>query len=320
MALAGFMPAGPRFGMRGLIMKHRIIATLLGCLLIGATAAAETTYQPFILASVSDSELTEQTAATVAALERSGFSVAGTHSPVEGANVIVVTSPELRAAAAQTPRGGYGAAQRISVTEREGKTEVAFVNPVYIQHAYRLEGDLQPVYEALKSALGEVEAFGAKKKMTAKKLKKYHYMVGMQRFDDPSELGSFESYDAAVAAVQKGLEVSGDPLSLVYRIDLSGKQQTVFGVAMRATGAAEEEVDIDAAHQLAIVNFEGYSKAAYFPYEVLVSGANVEALHMRFRMAVHFPDLPMMGKHGFMKLMASPKATEEALRGLVATP
>jgi len=301
-------------------MKQRIIATLLGCLLIGAAAAADTTYQPFVLASVSDAGLAEQTAATVAALEKAGFSVAGQYAPVEGANVIVVTSPELQAVAAQTPKGGYGAAQRISVTEREGKTEVAFVNPVYIQHAYRLEGDMQPVYDSLKNALGESEAFGAKKKMTAKKLKKYHYMVGMQRFDDPSELGRFESYEAAVAAVEGGLAAPGDPLSLVYRIDLPEKQQTVFGVGMRATGTADSEVDIDAAHQLAVVDFEGYSKAAYFPYEVLVDGGNVEALHMRFRMAVHFPDLSMMGKHGFMKLMASPKATEDALRGLVASP
>ena len=306
--------------MRGLIMKQKIIATLLCGLLIGAAAAAETTYQPFVLASVSDSQLAEQTAATVSALERTGFTIAGQYSPVEGANVIVVTSPELQAVAAQTPKGGYGAAQRVSVTERQGQTEVAFVNPLYIQHAYRLEGDLQPVYEALKGALGEVEGFGAKKKMTAKKLRKYHYMVGMQHFDDPSELGSFESHEAAVAAVEKGLAAPGDALTLVYRIDLPGKQQTVFGVGMRATGTAEEEIKIDAAHQLAVVDFEGYSKVAYFPYEVLVDGGDVEALHMRFRMAVHFPDLSMIGKHGFMKLVASPGATEDALRGLVAAP
>ena len=100
----------------------------------------------------------------------------------------------------------------------------------------------------------------------------------------------------------------------------SSRTQTVFGVGMRATTDAEEEIDIDAAHQLAVVDFEGYSKVAYFPYEVLVDGGNIEALHMRFRMAVHFPDLSMMGKHGFMKLMASPGATEDALRGLVASP
>ena len=46
----------------------------------------------------------------------------------------------------------------------------------------------------------------------------------------------------------------------------------------------------------------------------------VEALHMRFRMAVHFPDLPMMGAHGFTKLMSSPGATEDALESVAGQP
>jgi len=194
---------------------------------------------------------------------------------------------------------------------------VTFINPVYIQHAYRMEGDLQSVHDQLSQILGNTESFGAEKMMTAKKLAKYHYMIAMQRFDDPSELGSFESHAAAIAAVENGLAVNGDPLTLIYRIDIPGKDQVVFGVGMKATNDEKDEVDIDAAHQMAIVDFEGYSKAAYFPYEVLVNGNEVEALHMRFRMAVHFPDLSMMGAHGFTKLMASPGATEHALEDMV---
>ena len=298
-------------------MKFRILSTLLGCLLFGAASAADTTYRPFILASVNDAPLAEQTAATIAALEAAGFTVAGDYAPVDNTRVIVVTSPELRAIAARSDKGGYGAGQRVSVTEREGGTEVAFVNPLYIQFAYRLEGDMQPVYDSLKAALGEMETFGAEKKMTAKKLLKYNYMIGMQQFDDPSELGSFESYEAGVAAVEQALAVPDDGLTMVYRIDLPDKQQTVFGVGMQATSDADDEVAIDSAHQLSIVDFDGYSKVAYFPYEILVDGTDVEALHMRFRMAVHFPDLSMMGEHGFMELRASPGAIEEALEKLV---
>jgi len=117
--------------------------------------------------------------------------------------------------------------------------------------------------------------------------------------------------------IEKGLAVAGDSLTQVYRIDIPGKDQTVFGVGMKATSDAKEEVDIDATHQMAIVDFEGYSKAAYFPYEVLVNGSDVEALHMRFRMAVHFPDLSMTGEHGFTKLMSAPGATEDALEAMV---
>jgi hypothetical protein len=298
-------------------MIPRLLTVLLTSLWLCTAVAAETTYKPFVLASVSDAGLVQQTDATVAALEQAGFSVAGRYSPIPGAHVIVVTSPELQAVAAQSERGGYGAGQRVSVTERGGKTEVAFVNPLYLQHAYRLGGSLQGVYDQLSAALGNVESFGSEKGLSAKKLGKYHYMVAMQRFDDPSELGSFASYEAALAAVEQGLAREGDALSQVYRIDLPGKQQTVFGVAMQASGQSDDEVDIDAAHQLSIVDFEGYGKAAYFPYELLVNGNEVEALHMRFRMAVHFPDLSMMGEHGFTKLMAAPGATEDALEALL---
>ena len=151
--------------------------------------------------------------------------------------------------------------------------------------------------------------------MTAKKLGKFHYMMTMPYFDDPYELGSFASHEDAVAAVEKGLAVTGDALSQVYRIDIPGKQQTVFGVGMNMTN--EDEKDIDSAYQMSIVDFEGCKKRAYFPYEILVDGNNVEALHMKFRMALHFPNLSMTGKHGFTKLMSAPGEIEKVLEAMV---
>ena len=298
-------------------MKTKLLPLLLPVLLFCMTVAADTAYQPFVLASINDAGLEQQTEATVDALIGAGFTIAGQYSPLENTSVIVVTSPELQEIAAKSDKGGYGAGERVSVTEREGKTEVAFINPLYIQYAYRLEGDMQGVYDQLSEALGNVETFGAEKQMTAKKLGKYHYKPMMPYFDDPYELGSFDSHEAAIAAVETGLAAEGDALTLVYRIDIPGKNQTVFGVGMKATSDAED--DIDEEHQLAIVDFEGYSKVAYYPYEILVDGSNVEALHMKFRMAVHYPDLSMMGAHGFTKLMSAPGATQDAFEGLVET-
>ena len=298
-------------------MKTKVVLFLLPVLLFCLTATADTSYQPFVLASINEATLAEQTDATIGALKKAGFSVAGQYSPVDDANVVVVTSPGLQEIAGMSAKGGYGAGQRVSITVREGKTEVAFVNPMYIQFAYRLEGDMQETYDQLSEALGNVETFGAKKQMTAKKLGKYHYKPMMPYFDDPMELGGFDSHEAAISAVESGLAVEGDALSLVYRIDIPGTNQTVFGVGMKATDDSDKEVDIDESHQLSIVDFEGYSKVAYFPYEILVDGSNVEALPMKFRMAVHFPDLSMMGKHGFTKLMSSPGATKDALEELV---
>ncbi len=227
-----------------------------------------------------------------------------------------MTNDELKQIASVSDRGGYAAGQRVSITETDGNVEISFMNPVYIQYGYRLKGDMKPIYDALVESLGQTDACGAAgKKMTAKKLGKYHYMMGMQYFDDPSELRSFDSYEAAIAAVEEGLANPDDALTQVYRIDIPGKEQTVFGVGMKMTN--EDEEDIDSQFQMNVVDFEGCKKRAYFPYEVLVDGKNVEALHMRFRMAMHFPNLSMMGKHGFTKLMSAPGKIEKQLEKMV---
>jgi hypothetical protein len=293
-----------------------LLLLLVAALLTSPVIAADAIYKPFVVASSGLGTLEEKTSAAVAALEGAGFEVKGQYSPVEGTNIIVVTNDVLKSVAALSDKGGYAAGQRISISEAGDTVEVAFVNPVYIQYGYRLQGDLKPVYDALVASLGNERSCGATgKKMTAKKLGKYHYTVGMQYFDDPYELGSFDSHEAAVAAVEKGLAVAGDALTQVYRIDIPGKEQTVFGVGMKMTN--EDEKDIDSAFQMSIVDFEGCKKRAYFPYEVLVDGNKVEALHMRFRMALHFPNLSMMGKHGFTKLMPAPGATEDILEAAV---
>jgi hypothetical protein len=299
-------------------MKTLIKLSLLMLAVVStsALAADDTIYKPFIVASAGPGSLDEKTQLTLTALESAGFEVTGQYSPVEGSNIIVVTNDELKRIAALSDRGGYAAGQRVSVSEAGDNIEVAFVNPVYIQYGYRLKGDMQTVYDALSESLGNTRSCGGgTKKTTAKKLGKYHYTIGMQYFDDPSELGSFESYEAAIAAVESGLAKSDDALTQIYRIDIPGKQQTVFGVGMKATN--EDEEDLDSEFQMNVVDFEGCKKRAYFPYEVLVDGKNVEALHMRFRMALHFPNLSMMGKHGFTKLISAPGKIEDALEEMV---
>jgi len=278
--------------------------------------AADTLYKPFVLASVSEGTLEDTTKDTIKALKGAGFEIAGQYAPIEGTNIIVATNDAMKVFAARTDRGGYAAGQRVSVSEADGKVEVAYINPVYIQYAYRVDGDMQPIYDSLSSALGKVkECGGGDKKMTAKKLGKYHYMMGMQYFDDPYELGSFDSHEAAVAAVEAGLAKPGDALSQVYRIDIPGTDQTVFGVGMIKSN--EDEDNFDSTYQMGVVDFDGCKKRAYFPYEVLVKGNDVEALHMRFRMAVHFPNLSMMGGHGFTKLMGTVGAVGDALEEMV---
>lgn len=292
-----------------------VAAALIAALFTISTVQAATIIQPYILASDTPAELEECVAETLGKLQANGFEVAGQYSPFADTHIIVVTNDTLKTIAAKSKRGGYAAGQRIAVSQVGDNVEVSYTNPVYIQYAYRLGGDMQAVQDQLKRSLGYIKAYGVKKtKTTAKKLKKYHYMFGMQYFDDPSALATFKSYPQATAATETALNKEGDALSMVYRIDIPGSEQTVFGVSMKATN--ETEKNLDEAFQMGIVDFTGPKKSAYLPYEILVTGNKVEALHMRFRMAAHFPDLSMMGDNSFMKLMASPKAIENALESL----
>ena len=55
---------------------------------------------------------------------------------------------------------------------------------------------------------------------------------------------------------------------------------------------------------------------AHLPYAVLVSGNKVYALAAKFRIALSFPDLSMMGKGSFMEIMDAPGAIQETLETL----
>jgi len=61
------------------------------------------------------------------------------------------------------------------------------------------------------------------------------------------------------------------------------------------------------------IDFKETRSTAHLPYEVLVNGGDIEALHARFRIAMNFPDLSMMGANSFMNIMPSPDAIKEAL-------
>ena len=289
----------------------RTFATAALLLSFGA-AAGEPTLKPFVLAAREQGEVEAVAAATKAKIEAAGFQVAGTYSPYPGAVVLSVTSDALKTEAAKTETGGYAAAQRVTITKVGEEVQVAFTNARYMAAAYRLAGDLAPIATALEGALGRAEEYGPADGKTAKDLRRYHYMVGMQYFDEPSLLAKYATHAEAVDAVEAGLAAHRGGASKVYRIDLPGESQTVFGVALTdgCSGDAFIMKEID---------FKPLRSTAHLPYEVLVTGGNVYALHARFRIAMNFPDLKMMGSHSFMNIRCAPGAIEGALKSVAAT-
>lgn len=292
------------------VMKKMLLSAML---LVAATAvqAADAILKPFVLASTGAGTVAEKSVQVKNALTAAGFTVVGEYAPFPTANIIIVTSDALKQNAAASEFGGYGAVQRVSVTAAGKDVQVSYTNPVYMSHVYRMKGDLADVSAALEKALGRVEEFGAKG-MTAKQARKYHYMFGMEYFDEPSKLETYGSYEEAVKAVDAKLSANKNGVSKVYRVDVPGKQESVFGVALKSGDKYKDDTFI-----MSEIDFRDVKSTAHLPYEVLVSGKNVYALYARFRIAINFPDLSMMGKNSFMNIMQSPEAIRAALEGAV---
>ncbi len=295
-------------------MKLRLrmlsLALLLAILSAGTALADDVLLKPFVLGSRGPGSVAEKAAAVKTALTAQGFSVVGEYSPYPDADVIVATNDELQSNASKSEHGGFGAAVRVSVTKVKDEVQVAYTNPVYMANAYRMQGDLADVSAKLAAALGRKEEFGAKG-LTAKKLRSYHYMMGMEYFTDPSVLAEYGSFEEAAAAVEAGLAAGKGGVTKVYRIDIPEKKEAVFGVAMKAATDADKYMDDK--FIMSEIDFRDIKSTAHLPYEMLVSGNKVYALYARFRIATSFPDLSMMGKNSFMNIMKSPEAIRKAL-------
>jgi hypothetical protein len=315
-------------------IKAMLLAALTLLSINISHAAEDDLLKPFILASKGAGSLAAKTEAAKTALAANGFTVVGTYSPYSTANILIITSDELKKNASESQFGGYGAAQRVSITKVKNEIQVSYTNPVYMANIYRMKNDLADVAAKLEKTLGKDQEFGSKG-ITAKKARNYHYMFGMEYFDEPSVLAEYSSYEEAIAAVEAGLAKKTEGVSKVFRIDVPGKQEAVFGVALSGkegatkvtkegtagaddqfgglmTGAPEADAFI-----MSVIDFGELKGSAHLPYEVLVSDKKVYALYARFRIALSYPNLKMMGSNSFMNIMESPEAIRIALQKTV---
>ncbi len=279
----------------------------------GASDKSDHKMLPFVLASSSAGDLKAVVADVTGKLKGAGFEIAGTYSPFPSATIIAVTNDALKAAVAKSQFGGYGAAQRVSVTAIKGKIQVAYTNPTYMASAYRMNDKLISTHAMLAKALGKGKEYGPDEDeaMNDADLREYQYMFGMEDFTDHFLMAEHASYKAAVDTVEKNLTKGVSGVTKVYRIDIPGKDETVFGVAMK--GKTEKLKDQDDKYLMSEIDFKDIRSTAHLPYELLVSGKKVYSQSARFRIAINFPDLSMMGSNSFMNIMGAPDAIKKAL-------
>lgn len=290
------------------ILRNLFLAASLMLLWAASGARADgEILKPFELGSKGPGAVADKVAAAKTALQANGFTIAGSYSPYPDATIIVVTNDEMKSTAAKSEHGGFGAAQRVSVTKVHDEVQVSYTNPTYMANGYRMAGDLPQTSEKLKAALGKVEEFGAKG-LSASTLRKYHYMFSMEYFDEPVILAEYGSHEEALKAVEANLAAGKGGCTKVYRVDVPGKKESVFGVAMKGG-----DKYMDDKYIMSVIDFGDLKGSAHLPHEMLVTGNKVIALYARFRIALDFPDLKMAGANSFMKIMESPEAIRKAM-------
>jgi len=291
-------------------IQRAMLLALLGFFLQSGAVAEE--LRGFTLAERSHNSLGRVSEAVLAKLKKNKFELLGDYRPEKGVIIYVVTNRELKRVAAKSEYGGFGGVIKVSVAEvtlKDGTREVqvAYNNPEYMALGYWLDGNLSSTKAQLKKALGAVEDFGGP--VDREDLPDYNYTIGMEGFSGFFELATFDSYKEAVKTVETNLARDRFGISQIFRLDIPGKKQTLFGLGMQAN--VDEQRFINDQYVMEIIDYQQPRRLPHLPYEILVIDNRVIAMHPHFRIAISFPDLHMFGTHGFGRMIQLPYDYEE---------
>jgi len=297
-------------------MKRYLSAVLVIFMIVGVVNAQE--LKPYVLGAVSSESMDMVKEKVRANLDSAGFMVLGEYAPANDIKrwVFVVNSEAL-IQAVQSVGGlsGFASALRVALTVENGKVLISYTNPTYLGNAYFQKrfpdvdnyfSQIEQQFDTAMLELGEVkyEAFGAEEGLEAKELRKYHYMFGMEYFEDVVELNEFDSFAAGKKTIEAEL-IKGGNTNLVYAYEVPGKDLKLYGIAL--SGETGE------GHFLPIIDISKPNHTAFLPYEILLMGDTAVMLHGRYRIALAFPDLTMTT---FGKIMSTPGNIEELMRSV----
>jgi len=290
----------------------KIILSLLA--VIGFYSATAQDLSPYIRIGTTDKSLQETATEIKGALQREGFDILGSYNPENNQNlmVIVFSNKDLQYTVLQVnDRGALAAALKIGLKSDGTKTTITSLNPTYMFNAY-LRGEyskhaksLEKVVQNFQSAIApfnqDNKPFGGS--LSAKELQNYHYKMMMPYFTDPVTLKKFNSFEEGVNTIEKNLAAQKGKTKLVYKLKFNDDKIAVYGVGLLDKEKGEAEF-------LPII---GEDHIAAMPYEIIIQDNVATMLHGRYRIALHWPELTM---GTFMKIMSTPGAIEDSLKGL----
>ncbi|WP_198264249.1 hypothetical protein [sulfur-oxidizing endosymbiont of Gigantopelta aegis] len=117
---------------------HHSVITLLFLFLcslsVSSQAANKETFKPFVLAEQTNISMADAQEKVAQQIQQSPFTLVAEYSPYDDAHIYVITSDELKSLASEAQYGGFAAPQRISITLVNNQIQIAYTNPVYMQH------------------------------------------------------------------------------------------------------------------------------------------------------------------------------------------
>ena len=276
--------------------------------------------KPYMLAGTQNAEMADAQAYVSEKISDKGFEIVGAYAPAgsEELAVICFTHPLLLQNAAEAGELlGFSVVLRVGLHTTENGIQVAYTTPRYWGNAYyrKMFPDVEATYENLDNLLREIFAdldapvfleYGSEKGLSAKKLRKYHYMMSMPYFDDVVVLEDKLPFDEAIRRIETRASQSADA-NIVYALKIPEKEMALFGIAL--TGSNGEE------KFLPVIDFGEPRHSPFLPYEMLVLKDRAVMLHGKYRIALSFPDLTM---GTFMKIMSAPGDIADTMRTLVA--
>ncbi|PLX32295.1 MAG: hypothetical protein C0600_03045 [Ignavibacteria bacterium] len=275
--------------------------------------------KPYLLGAEATGSMSEVKTTVDKQLKKHGLKILGSYMPANDSKryVYAVSSSDL-ISAVKSVGGltGFAAAQRVALTEEGGKILISYTNPPYWGNAYfRDDYDkVKKYYDKfagrLKKAMKDcgkpmVVAFGSEEGEEIDDLRDYSYMIMMPEFDDTNVLREFGSYSEAVKTIDAKLKKGVKNVSLVYAMEIPGKQLKLYGIGL---SGPDGEADF-----MPTIDIAAPKHTAFLPYEMLVMGNEVHMLHGRFRIALSFPDLTM---GTFTKIMSTPGDIEDLLTSI----
>lgn len=277
-------------------MKRMIAGVVLAVFSVLAQAL-----QPYVSGDkVPGGDLKSTMSAAEQKLTAAGFTVIGRHLPpgLPQHGSIVVTEPGYSAALTQI--GGsavVGLPIRIGI---KADGSVSYQNLEYWERAYlrqdygKAEAAIKATAGKLQQTLGAGKPFGGNVK--PEDLPAYHYMAGMERFADKSELKTHASFEEAVKTIRDNLGKGVAKTAKVYEIVMPEKKLAVFGVAT----SDPEDGEGWWAKKI------GPDHVAALPWEIFVVDGKVYSLFARYRTALAWPEL---GMFQFMGISSHPDST-----------